>query len=115
MHRQVQAIYRQLLQYPNQCKNLAQTIKRKNIFISEANYIELGPKRRTVAMRCYVNIKGQPVVTVLDSGATVSIITAKLMKKLGLRIDKDLKTIVVTANKTRKKALGTITNVKITL
>src|SRR5205807_1840938 len=39
----------------------------------------------------------------------------KLMKKLGLRINKDSKTIVVTANRAREKALRTITNVKITL
>ena len=70
---------------------------------------------KTVAMKYYVNIKGQLVVTVLDSGAAISIITEKLMKKLGLRIDKDSKTIVVTANRARKKALGIITNAKITL
>src|SRR5437868_14389449 len=65
-------------------------------------------------MRCHVNIKGQPVVAVLDSGAAVSIITAKLIKKLGLRINRDSKTIVVTANKAREKALRTIINIKIT-
>ena len=37
------------------------------------------------------------------------------MRKLGLRIDRDSKTIVVTANGAREKALGTIINVKITL
>jgi len=90
-------------------------MRRKNAPISEANYIELGPQRKTVAMRCHVNIKGQQVIAVLDSGAAVSIITAKLMRKLGLRIDRDSKTIVVTANGAREKALGTIINVKITL
>ena len=115
LHKQAQATYGQLLQYPNQRKKLAQTMRRKNAPISEANHIELGPQRKTVAMRCHVNIKGQQVIAVLDSGAAVSIITAKLMRKLGLRIDRDSKTIVVTANGAREKALGTIINVKITL
>ena len=89
-------------------------MRRKNAPISEANHIELGTQRKTVAMRCHVNIKGQQVIAVLDSGAAVSIIIAKLMRKLGLRIDRDSKTIVVTANGAREKALGTIINVKIT-
>ena len=104
LNRQAQATYGQLLQYPNQCKNLAQTMKRGNAPISEANHVELGPKRKTVAMRCHVNIKGQPVVAILDSGAAVSIITARLMKRLGLKINKESKTIVITANRARKKA-----------
>ena len=90
-------------------------MRRKNASISEANYIESDSQRKTVAMHYHVNIKGQQVIAVLDSGATVSIITAKLMKKLGLRINRDSKTIVVTANGAREKALGTIINVKITL
>ena len=66
-------------------------------------------------MRCHIRIKGNPVVAILDSGAAVSIITAKLMRKLGLQIQKPSKTIVVTANRTRTKALGIISDVKITI
>ena len=58
LHRQAQATYEQLLQYPNQCKKLAQTMRRKNVSISEANHIESEPQRKTVAMCCHVNIKG---------------------------------------------------------
>src|SRR6185437_68222 len=68
-----------------------------------------------VAMRWHLNIRGQPVVAILDSGAAVSIITAKLMKRVGLKINQYSKTIIVTANGAREKALGSITDVKITL
>ena len=62
-----------------------------------------------------MNIKGQPVVAILNSGTTISIITAKLIKRLGLKINQHSKTIIVTANRAREKALGSITDVKITL
>ena len=88
-------------------------MKRNNAPVTEANHVELGSKRKTVAMRCYINIRGQPVVAILDSGAAVSIITAKLMKRLGLKINQHPKTIVVTANGAREKALGSITDVKL--
>jgi len=66
-------------------------------------------------MRCHIRIKGNPVVAILDSGAAVSIITAKLMRKLGLQIQKPSKTIVVTANGNHTKALEIIPNIKITI
>ena len=62
----------------------------------------------------YINIKEQLVIAVLDSEAAVSIITAKLIKKLELRINKDSKLIVVIANRAKKKFLGIIINIKIT-
>ena len=114
MNRPAQATYGQLLQYPNQRKYLAQTLKRNNAPVTEANHVKLGPKRKTVAIRCHVNIREQSVVAILDSGAAVSIITAKLMKRLGLKINQHSKTIVITASGAREKALGSITDVKIT-
>ena len=38
------------------------------------------------AAKCYIRIKGNPLVAVLDSGAATSIITKKLLNKLGLTI-----------------------------
>ena len=65
--------------------------------------------------KCYVRIKSNPVVAILDSGAAVSIMTRRLMDKLGLEPDNPSKTIVVTANGTREHAIGQITDLKINI
>ena len=105
----------QWLQVPTQKKNLAKVLQRKKVPITEANHLEPEEEKKTTAMRCHIRIKGNPVVAILDSGAAVSIITAKLMKRLGLQISGPSKTIVITANGSRSKALGVIENVKITI
>ena len=82
----------------------------------ETNYLHSEEdKRKTTAAKCYVRIKGNPVVAILDSGAAVSIMTRRLMDKLGLEPDSLSKTIVVTVNGTRERALGQITDLKITI
>ena len=105
----------QWLQVPAQRRNLAKIMQKKKEPITEANQAEIHQPKKTTAMRCHIRIKGNPVVAILDSGAAVSIITAKLMRKLGLHIQKPSKTIVVTANENRTKALGIILDVKITI
>jgi predicted aspartyl protease len=70
---------------------------------------------KSTAVRCYVRIKGNPVVAILDSGAAVSIITKKLMKNLGLTIDETSNTVVVTANGERTRALGQIKRAQIAI
>jgi hypothetical protein len=112
---QASATIAQWLQVPAQKRNLAKVMRRKTNPTTEVNHIEETRNRKTTAMRCHIRIKGNPVVAILDSGAAVSIITAKLMKKLGLQIEGPSKTIVVTANGTRDKALGIIRDVKITV
>src|SRR5260364_235263 len=107
--------YGQLLQYPNQWRNLAKALRRKKAPSTKANHLQTNNSHKTVAMRCHVRIKGNPVVAILDSGAAVSIITKKLMDKIGLEIDQPSRTVVVTANGNRTKALGIVTNVKITI
>ena len=54
---------------------------------------------RTMALRCHVNIKRNSVVAIIDTGAAVSIMTKKLMKKLGLTIQEASQVIIVTANR----------------
>ncbi|CAG8789936.1 20705_t:CDS:2, partial [Dentiscutata erythropus] len=78
-----------------------------------ANSLETDKARKTVAIRCNVKIKGTPVIAILDSGAAMSIITNKLIKRLGLAPTKESKTVVVTANSGRSKALGIVENIKI--
>ena len=105
----------QMLQYPNQRKNLVKILKRPKKVV-ETNYLHSEEdKRRTTAAKCYVRIKGNPVVAILDSGAAVSIMTRRLMDKLGLEPDNPSKTIVVTANGTRERAIGQITDLKISI
>ena len=68
--------------------------------------METDEVKRTTTAKCYVRIRNNPVVAVLDSGATVSIIINKLRKKLELTINGSSKVIVVTANGARQRALG---------
>ncbi|CAG8775022.1 3723_t:CDS:1, partial [Ambispora leptoticha] len=112
---QARATYGQLLQYPNQRRNLAKAVRRTKAPTTEANYSQASAKQKTIAMRCHVRIKGNPAVAILDSGAAVSIITNRLMEKLGLVIDKPSNTIVKTANGNKTKALGIVSEVRIAL
>ena len=74
--------------------------------VAETNYLNSEEdKRKTTAAKCYIRIKGNPIIAILDSGAAVSIITNKLMNKLGLQPDAPSKTVVITANGTRTWAL----------
>jgi len=104
----------QMLQYPSQRKNLVKILKHTKTPV-ETNYLVPKEQRKTTAAKCYIRIKGNPVVAILDSGAAVSIITNKLIKKLGLEPDTSSKTVVITANGTRTRALGQITKLRISI
>ena len=81
-----------------------------------ANYLQSEKEvKRTTAARYYIQIKRTPVIAILDSGAAVSIITKKLMDKLRLSPDAPSETVVITANGMRTKALGQISNLKISI
>jgi hypothetical protein len=101
----------QMLKYPDQKRNLTKILKRPTA-PKEAKHVETNEKRTTAA-KCYVQIRQNPVVAVLDSGAAVSIITKSLKNKLGLKVDRESKVIVITANGDRQRALGQINNVNI--
>jgi hypothetical protein len=103
----------QMLQYPSQRRNLVKILKRPKKTV-ETNYLQSeNDSRKTSSAKCYVRIKGNPVIAILDSGAAVSIITNKLMHKLRLEPDSPSKTIVITANGNRVRALGQITKAQI--
>lgn len=59
---------------------------------------------RTTAARCYVRIKNNPIVAILDSGAAMSLMSKKMMDKLALKIDGPSTTVVLTVNGTRERA-----------
>jgi hypothetical protein len=96
----------QILRYPDQRRNMYNSWK-KTYITEETNYAS-NVERKTSAVRCRVRIKGNPLIAVLDSGAAVSIITNKLMKKIGLAIGKPSNVFVITANGNRTRALGQI-------
>ena len=52
-------------------------------------------------------------MAVLDSGATISIISIKLVKKLGFSITEPFNTVVITANDTQERALEKLVGVKL--
>ncbi|CAG8599198.1 13129_t:CDS:2, partial [Acaulospora morrowiae] len=68
---------------------------------------------RTTASRCYVQINQQPVITILDTGAVVSLISKNLLDKLNLRINEKSNTIVVTATGVRERMLGKVKNIEV--
>ncbi|CAG8650277.1 5438_t:CDS:1, partial [Paraglomus occultum] len=103
----------QWLQVPAQCRNFAKIMQKKKEPITEANQAKIHQSKKTIAMRCYIRIKENSVIAILDSGAAVSIITAKLIRKLELHIQRPSKTIVFTANRNHTKALGIIPDIKI--
>ena len=103
----------QMLQYSNQRRNLVKILKRPKQTVA-TNYLGSDEKkRRTTAAKCYIRVKGDPVVAILDSGAAVSIITKRLMDKLRLEMDTPSRTVVVTADGTKTRALGQISNLNI--
>ncbi|CAG8586139.1 1639_t:CDS:2, partial [Ambispora leptoticha] len=102
----------QILQYPNQRRNLAKILKRPPI---PKNLNFLKEPQRTTAVRCYIRIQNNPVLAVLDSGAAVSIITTQLLYKLGLKVDNNFTTTIIMATGARAKTLGKVKDVKIIL
>jgi hypothetical protein len=62
----------------------------------------------TTAMQCEIFVGRKAVTIIIDSGASTSIITQKLMKKLGYHIHEPSKVVVVTTNGSKVKPLGII-------
>jgi hypothetical protein len=80
---------------------MLKSIRRKR----EANYLGHEAGNPTTAARCEFHINGEPVSAVIDSGAATSIMTKKLMKKLGYSINSSSNLVIVTANGTKVRSL----------
>ena len=71
--------------------------------------------RPFTAMVCNVQIGGYSTTAVLDSGAATSVITSKLMKKLGEHIDEPSRIVITTITGDSKRSLGTIKDLNINI
>ncbi|CAB4415083.1 unnamed protein product [Rhizophagus irregularis] len=105
-------------QLPVYRKGLIQSMRRKrekidnNNYIGESYYGDSNSEEETptTAAKCEFHINQQPVITVIDSGVAVSIMTTAMMKTLKLTIDRPSEYVIKTANGTRVRSLGEIRN-----
>ncbi|CAG8629998.1 186_t:CDS:2 [Gigaspora rosea] len=77
--------------------------------------LSLAEAKCTTAAHCYIRIRGNHLIVVLDSEAAVSIMTKKLLDKLDLKIQEKSSTVVVTTTGAKTWALRRITNVGIVI
>src|ERR1044071_9899559 len=110
---QAHVTFGQLIKFPDVRRSIVKSCQRplvKEPMVSLANN---ATNKRTTIMECYVSIKRNSIKSVVDTGATVSIMTLSLMRKLGLKIDSPSKIIAIIADESRKRALGQIHDVPI--
>jgi predicted aspartyl protease len=81
----------------------------------EANYASSKETTTTTAARCNIKVDGNSIAVVIDSGAAASIITKRLMNKLGYTIDRKSNLVIVTANGAKVHSLGEISSLAVTL
>jgi len=78
----------------------------------EANYVG-SDEEPTTAAKCTLRIHGKIISAIVDSEAVMSIMTKPLMQRLGFKISRPSKIIVITANGSHTKSLGIVNNVPI--
>ncbi|CAG8738054.1 15035_t:CDS:2 [Funneliformis caledonium] len=66
--------------------------------INSLEFLDDEHGKKTTSYKAYIKIKNNFIKAIIDIRAIVNIITNKLVKKLGLNIDKSSKLIVTTAN-----------------
>ena len=86
-----------------------------NTYSEEEEEEEDYNQRPTTAMQCELLVGKEPVKVIIDSGAATSIITHRLMKKLGYKITAPSRIIVVTTNGDKVKPLGVIKDFPISI
>ena len=90
-------------QYPKYRSAVRKSVQRRR----EANYVG-EDSQTTTAARCDIYINNERLSAVVNSGAATSIMTKKLMDKLGYKINEPSKLTIVTANGSRIRSLGKI-------
>src|SRR4051794_41690787 len=94
---------------------MQKAIRRSYIRERKANLVKSDEDKFTMAVKVTLRIKGKGQIAIIDSGATISIITKALLDRLGYKVDKPSKLVVVTANGVLTKSLGIVSNLPITL
>ena len=79
------------------------------------NYIKSSEGERSSLMRCNAGVKGKVVEAIIDSGAEVTAMSRRMMKKLGYEIEELLNIIIKSANDQKERSLGIIRGVEILL
>jgi hypothetical protein len=110
-------------QIPVYRKGLIQSVRRRREkidtnYIGENYYGDSNSEEDTTpttAAKCEFYINRRPVVVVIDSGAAVSIMTRAMMENLGLTIRKSSEYVIRTANGTRVRSLGEITDLPLAI
>src|SRR2546423_762764 len=97
-------------QYPKYRSAVRKSVQRRR----EANYIG-EDSQTTTAARCDIYINNEKLFAVINSGAATSIMTKKLMDKLGYKINELSKLTIITANGSRIRSLGKINRVPLEL
>ena len=97
-------------QYPKYRSAVRKSVQRKR----EANYIG-EDSQTTTAARCDIYINNERLSAVVDSRAATSIMTKKLMDKLGYKINEPSKLTIVTANGSQIRSLGKINRIPLEL
>src|ERR1044072_1053382 len=91
---------------PKYCAEVQQAVRRSYKPEAEANLIDSDEEEATTAAKIFLRVNHKPQTAIIDSGATTSIITKSLLDRLGFKIAKDSRLVVVTANGARTKSLG---------
>ena len=100
---------------PKYRAGMQQAVRRSYIKEKEANLAESDEDDSTTAAKVTLRIKCKAQIAIVDSGAATSIITKALLDRLGYKVDKPSKLVVVTANGARTKSLGVVSHLPITL
>ncbi|CAG8697065.1 2782_t:CDS:2, partial [Cetraspora pellucida] len=103
----------QILQYSNQRRNLAKILKR-TVLLSETNFVNYEEGHRMTAAKCCVKIHNNPLTAVLDSEAVISIVSKRLLDKIGLEIDEEFSTVIVMVTGAKAKT-GKVKNAKLVI
>ena len=71
------------------------------------------PFTHTTPVKCNIKIKDKPYQAIIDSGASISMISYQIIKELGLKIDTYSSSLILSATGPSIRPLGIIKNLPI--
>src|SRR3954449_4705438 len=79
------------------------------------NFIKSSEKGRSSVMRCNAGMEGKVIETIIDSGAEITAMSRRLIKKLEYKIEEPSNIIIKSANDQKERSLIIIKRVEILL